>query len=365
MKKLCLFGLPLVMMALVLMACPDAAEDDGNDISINWESESGGTLSIANNTQKDMVLFLGQPSDASNLIGGVRAGAAKNFDISDDLDDFDAGGLLILRGMSRDEYEANSAGLSRAKIEYSAYAVYGPRKTWHREINPDYTGDFGYKVSNLGPYGLELRKDGPNGEAIAYLPALTNNYQLYAKTSTELTLCPVYVYYSRSTGNIRTLKPASVSEMITIVPRPDDTSNTFWFPPDGLTDFESRFQPSACITVTNQVPNQAVRFTLEGNKVLSSQEGYDVIGTDEQLTFELESTKTGEKQNIVITLFAGSLHIPVRFIGETDDPIIKNGYDYAVSINYKGSGELSDPASYAAIIIEGARQDIADEFVSP
>jgi hypothetical protein len=377
MKRLCTFGLILTVLALLLVGCDNPAgggDDDEDDVQqpgdIGWESEAGGTLTIINNTSKDMIIFQGQTPGASNILGGVKATSQKDFDVSDDVDDFDVGGYLILRGISKDEYEAHKTNLSLAKIEYSAMATYGQGKKYRAEISPNYTGDFGYKVTNSGRIGLELRKNSPDGEKIAYLPSLATNVMLYAETSNSLAIFPVYVYYTRATGRVTTLKPTSHFESVTATPRPlaNTTSlQSYYFPNDPSVTWDqirsSLTSPVAYFTVSNNVPNQGAFFTLAGGNALFAQNGYDAVGTGEQLTFELESTETGTDKYIVITLYNGTLKLPARFSGETNNPVIKNGYDYTVTISFNG-GSISDAANYTVTLTEGAKRDLSDEIVS-
>ncbi|MBD5434656.1 MAG: hypothetical protein HDR35_10265 [Treponema sp.] len=166
---------------------------ENSSASISWSNESSGTLTVLNNTNKDMILFQGQTPSVSNILGGVRATSSRTFDISDDVDDFDVGGYMILRGISKDEYEKNQQDLSAAKIEYSAMATYGNGKKFRAEISPSYSGDYYYKLTNKGRIGMELRKDSPDGEKIGYLPALATNYAIYSNSSDDLTIYPVYL----------------------------------------------------------------------------------------------------------------------------------------------------------------------------
>jgi hypothetical protein len=366
------FALPIMVWALLFVACP--LEDDpnpsaGSDTTIIWTPDPNGTLTIINNTSKDMVIFQGQTPSASNILGGVRATKSRDFDVSDDVDDFDVGGYLILRGITNDEYEANKTNLSKAKIEYSAMATYGQGKKYRAEISPNYTGDFAYKVVNSGRIGLELRKNSPDGEKIAYLPSLATNVMLYAETASALAIFPVYVYYSKSTGRVTTLKPTSHFESVTATPRPatGTTVQTYYFPNDSSVTGEqirgSLKSPVAYFNVSNNVPNQGILFTLAGGNALFAQNGYDAVGTGEQLTFELESTEAGAGKNIVITLYSGSLKLPVRFADATVNPVIKNGYDYTIEVNHKG-GSVSDAANYEVILTEDAQRDLTDDIES-
>ena len=94
-----------------------------------------------------------------------------------------------------------------------------------------------------------------------------------------------------------------------------------------------------------------------------AQNGYDAVGTGEQLTFELESTTGGTEKYIVITLYNGQIKLPARFTGEEGNPTIKNGYDYAVTVNFNG-GTVSDAANYTVTLTEGTERDLSDEIES-
>jgi hypothetical protein len=355
------------------MACPNPAGDDeegGGGNGINWQNESSGTLTVINSTSKDMVIFQGQTPSASSILGGIKAQTSKDFDVSDDVSDFDVGGYLILRGISKDEYEANRNNLSLAKVEYSAMATYGAGKKYRTEISPNYTGDFGYKVTNSGRIGLELRKNSPDGEKIGYLPSLATNVMLYAETATSLAIFPVYVYYTRSTGKITTLKPTSHFESVTATPRPLGNASSiqsYYFPNDDTVTWDqikaTLASPVAYFTVSNNVPNQGLYFTLAGGNSLYAQNGYDAVGSGEQLTFELESTENGTQKYIVISLYNGSLLLPARFSGATSNPTIKNGYDYTITIDFDG-GQINNAANYTVTLVEGAKRDISDEIES-
>lgn len=218
-----LFLLILVsLITLAFFSCSDGGDDKnegGNSAidNISWSNESAGTLKVQNDTDKDVVLFQGQTPSVSNILGGVRANSSRTFDISDDVDDFDTGGYMILRGISKSEYEKNQQDFSVAKIEYSAMVTYGSGKKFSVEINPRCFGDYYYKLANTGRIGIELRRDSPDGEKIGYLPSYTN-YTFYADSGEAITIFPVYVYYNKSTGEVFAIKSDN-SDSITVAPR--------------------------------------------------------------------------------------------------------------------------------------------------
>jgi hypothetical protein len=341
-----------------------SAADDADGIS--WTSEANGTLTVFNNAAKDMILFQGQTPAASNILGGIKASSSRVFDVSDDVDDFDVGGFLILRGIALDEYNANKTNLSRAKIEYSAMATYGQGKKYRAEISSNYIGDYGYRVTNLGRIGMELRKDSPDGEKIGFLPSLASNMPLYADNSEGFAIYPVFVYYSKSTGQVSTLKPSSQFETISVSPRPVSGSElqTYTLPEDQGATWDSikasLSSPVAYVTITNSVGNQSGRVTLSGTNRLKSQNGYDSIGSGETLTYEIKSTTDGSAQAVVVTYYNQALQIPIKDT-EGKTPVLKNGYDYSITVS--GSGQTPDGYSVTFTESESAR-DLSSDIES-
>jgi hypothetical protein len=339
----------------------------GDDTSgISWDNEGAGTLTVTNNTNKDMVIFQGQTPLSSNIMGGIRALSTKIFDVSDDVDDFNVGGFLILRGIALDEYNANKTNLGRARIEYSAMATYGQGKKYRAEISPNYIGDCGYRVNNLGRIGMELRKDSPDGEKIGYLPALASNMLLYADTTAGFAIHSVFVYYDKSTGQVTTLKSDSQFKTVSVSPRSlsDSKIQSYTFPADEGATWDSikasLSSPTAYVTITNNVANQSGRVTLAGTNRLNSQNGYDSIGSGEMLTYEIQSTNDGSPQAVVVTYYNQALQVPI-LDNDGKTPTLKNGYDYTITVS--GSGEKVD--GYTVTFKESAAaRDLSDKIES-
>jgi hypothetical protein len=376
MKKILKFSVLLLAMGLILgfIGCEEAEKDDGGkengngsgDDGIIWTNEANGTLTVINNVSKDMIIFQGQTPSINNILGGVRGLTTKTFDISDDVEDFSIGGYIILRGITKDEYEANKTNLARAKIEYSAMATYGQGKKFRTEISPNYTGDYAYRVTNIGRIGMELRKDSPDGEKIGYLPSLASNMLLYTDNTDGFAIFPVFVYYSRSSGQVTTLKPTNQFETVSVSPRPATGGQiqAYTLPADQNATWDSikatLSSPVAYVTVTNNVANQSGRVTISGTNRINSQNGYDSIGSGETLTYEISSTNAGTQQALVITYYNQVLQLPVKN-NEGNTPVLKNGYDYTVNVS--GSGQTA--AGYTVTISESANpRDLSSDIAS-
>jgi len=220
---------------------------------------------------------------------------------------------------------------------------------------------------------LELRKNSPQGEKVAYLPASSVQNMLYTQTTASMTLFPVYVFYNKTTQEVNTLYTDDLKQTITVSPRSaaDPTKIiTYVFPyndEDAWNKIVKKLKsPVAYIRVINQMDNQSVYFTTAGSRWLYSQEGYDAVAPGEDLLFEVkasdydEDTKNGgQRMNLVITYFGGIEEIYVRDEKDEENvlPLIKNGYNYEINIV---PDLKSEDSKYKAIINEVSKRDLSE-----
>ncbi|MDE7140713.1 MAG: hypothetical protein K2M90_09530 [Treponemataceae bacterium] len=333
---------------------------------IDYKSDANGTLTIRNNTTKDMVLFEGETPTKDTILGGVRAQSSRAFDVSGK-NDFAVGGWMIIKGMGASEYTANKANLTKAKVEYSTMATYHAGEYYEATINAAYTGDYCIKVSNNGKIGIELHKDSFNGEKIAYLSPYKSNQYIYFDDNKSIRLYPVYVYYSTRNHTVSTLS-GDFFESRTVVPASVTESymQTYSFPADPNTTWSQIMEnisfPTAYITVTNGVEEGA--YFKIGSAQYVAQNGQDAVG-GVPVTFEVVSTKDGEEKQITLALYNGNVSVPV-LTADGGIPTIQNGYDYSVSLTKVALGNtpaiLADPNSYKAVISDGTLRDIKSEI---
>jgi hypothetical protein len=287
-------NLPLFIFltaVILLSACPKG----GN---VYYGNERGGTLIITNDTRKDMVIFQGWTPNASTILGDIRAQTTKDFALADDVGDY-----MILRGMSRDTYEANRDNLSPAKIEYSAIVIYGAEEEYHAGFNPDYYTGAAEQITTLEPSSFS--------EPVVFFKS-----------------------YRLAGGSLLSLN----------------------YPPGStpMGDFISEFRSFASYSVINMVPNQAIYFTMK-DRTLNTQSGYDTMFSHEQFLFNVDSTESGTAKNIGVSLFTDTLTILAYFTGETAKlPHIEKDYYYTLEIRFNG-GPVSDTGSYTISFTKKSR----------
>ena len=365
------------LLALLLLAATSMSMflGCGNhyDDGINWDGDTGGTLEIFNGSNKDIIVFIGGIPDPKTFVGGIKAGKTTAFDPGKHVGEYEygVGGYTVVRGITKEQYDKNILDLSKAKVEFMAMATYRKGTTYRIQIDNAFMGDYGFRVLNRGRIGMELRKDSPEGEKVSYLPAFQQNQMVYTVNTDAVTLFPVYVFYNKKTGEVTTLKTTSLFGTITVSPRPltDETAIQTYAFPAKETSWESIVgtlkSPAAYITVRNYVMGQSVYFTISGTTRLYSQNGFNSVGSGElnPPVFEVKAADEedgGIPIKFVIQLYGGLIEVPVLFEGEETPPVIKNGYNYTVTID--GSGQ--DPFGYTAKIKEVSKRDLTQELES-
>ena len=311
-----------------------------------------------------MVIFLGNPN-INNLIGGVRSGVKKDFNISSKVNDFQVGGSTVIYGITYDEFNYHIDNLSLAKIEYSAFIIFGQGKTFEMEITNISMGNFMYRVSNTTKYGLELRKNSPDGEKVAYIPALATNVPLYASSTEPITLYSVYIMYNRVIDIVYTFIPTDIfNRSITVSPKAINSGQVSTYVFSLNTDIPvSLLAPYSYFDITNN-SNQNCTVTLSSN-ILTSESGLIMINPNSTQRYVIMGAKLPDgtyaqetTQNIILQFLGGTVSLPVRYTGDTSAPVIKIGYRYTVAVT--GSGTNVD--NYTVTLIDNGSFPI-DELI--
>ncbi|MCL2101290.1 MAG: hypothetical protein FWH22_06205, partial [Fibromonadales bacterium] len=122
--------------------------------------------------------------------------------------------------------------------------------------------------------------------------------------------------------------------------------------------------PAAYITVVHSIANQSC-YVQHGSRRLISQNGYNSIGSGENEVFEVESSDEGAQIQLRVVCYGESIQIPVLEAGETDPPIIQNGYNYSVSVIYTaGDGGIQNANNYKATLLKGEERDLSEQLES-
>ncbi|MGP1458158.1 MAG: hypothetical protein ACTTKL_02475 [Treponema sp.] len=216
MKKRALLALPaLLFAAAVVVGCTSTPKGDGsrgNTVTlkqkdISFKSEAG-SLTISNETLTDVVIFAGKV-EKNAVLGGIKAGQSRSFNLAN-LPGIPDSGSLLIRAATMSTYRGK-ARLTEADVIYTGLVVYNLKDKNDKNHISIYAGvDTNQQtciyVSNESEhYVLELQMGDPGqGEVIATLPPLQTNKRIYLAPREDgiaYDFYPRFVFVNPKTGD--------------------------------------------------------------------------------------------------------------------------------------------------------------------
>jgi len=371
MRKLRKILVILVAVGLVwgLIGCPTEENGGGeNDYDKyyggDFKNNRNGTVEVVNNTQFDMLLFTGEILSLNYIVGGVKAGSRGNLNFSAK-NDYQVGGYELLRAVRESEFHNHK---TLARVDYSAMVTYGEGRKFITDIVSTTYGAYQYTVNNRSQdYGLELRKNSPEGEKVAYLTKGEVRRIIQSTDSTMLTLYPVWVAFNNVTKTIVTFTPNDGISSRDIQPKPpgqDNAPENFPENTEVAIVFDDIKLPFATIKVRNNQSRVAV-FRI-GSGEQKPESGYVGITSGAQESYEIRPAQGTDVLNLNIYLSALSVSVPVRY---QDSPsatgvVIDNGYVYNVAFNLKQGAPNNQASSYEAWLVKGEAISTGDLLIS-
>jgi len=360
MKKILKLSMLLLVMGLIfgLVGCEE--EEDSGDIYAqyydgNYRDNRSGTVEVVNNTSHDMLLFSGATISLNYIVGGVRAYSTNTVNFSDE-PDYTVGGYKVIHAVKESEFDKYG---EQSKTDHSAMITYRDGAKFRTNIVSTTDGAYQFTVNNKNTqYALELRKNSPDGEKVAYLTRSEQRRIIKSPSNAQMTLFPVWIAYNSMTKTIVSFSPSDAGDIWEgqrdVSPRsPADDVSAYNFPDSDIDiTFPDVDFPFATVIVRNNT-GRDVNFR-NANRALSAQSGYPSIPSGFSDSFELRSD--GEGLDLNLSMQNGSMVIKVRFEDDTDAEAvtIENGYAYNVTINLKQGAAPSQAASYEAFIVKGA-----------
>jgi hypothetical protein len=369
MKKLLKISVLLLAMGLVfgLVGCDDPENEGGGDYDQyydgSFKNNRNGTTEVVNNTSSDMLLFTGEVISKNYIVGGVKAGTTNTLNFSNETD-YQVGGYKLLRAVKQREFEA--AG-DQSRVDHSALVVYGEGRKFRVDIRSTTDGDYHYTVYNRSrDYGLELRRNAPEGEKVAYLTKGEVRREIKSSTINELTLYPVWVAFNNQTKSIVTFTPSGPLSALDVQPkRENDEESPYYFPADGTSTnivFPDVQLPFATIQVRNN-GSLTANFRV-ANTIRTPESGYTGISSGSRESYEIRSS--GEGLNLNLAMAQGQIVVPVRFEDTPNEVTvtIENGYVYTVALNLVPNGDPGEQSDYRAWLVKGDAINTQDLLVS-
>jgi hypothetical protein len=371
MKKMLRFSVLLLVVGLVLgfTGCPTDDKGGGGGVydeyyDGNFRSNRNGTVEVVNNTASDMLLFEGEIIGVNYIVGGVKSGTRNTINFSTKTD-YQVGGYVLLRAVKQSEFDIHK---NQSRIDHTAMVTYGEGKKFTTNIVSTTDGAYQYTVYNRSrDYGLELRKNSPEGEKIAYLTKGEVRRVIQSPNRDELTLYPVWVAFNNVTKSIVTFTPNETLSALDIQPKqPTEDVSPYYFPLGGTTAniiFPDVNLPFATIQVRNNATLNA-NFRV-ANTVRTPESGYTGITSGARESYEIRAVGN-DSLNLNLAMSQGSIVVPVRFESDpgANGVIIENGYSYTVVLNLKNGADPALAASYEAWLSAGTKMNTSDLLIS-
>ena len=349
--KTLLWACAAVLFAAMVAGCVSTPQKQAvntvelKEKEVSFTSEDG-TLSIQNNTNKDVVVFVGKV-EKSTMIGGIKAGKTRKFDLAK-ISGIPNNGSLLVRVATIETYK-KKARITEDDVIYTGLVVYDlndPRDITHLTI---YDGiDTAqkhclYLTNNSEHFVLEVRSEVPNGEVIATLGPMQSDKRVFLNpkdTGKGYKLFPVFVYVDPKTHEKTVINVPGKEECQVMDPDPVGTHLTpviFDEPKNNNLSYSLAF-----ITIQNDtkagfefrnsrtsLPNQrGRRFTAPGRSdvyEIETGKGKDgrlytaltcVFNEYKEMTLEAYQFLPGYMYDIVLTDRDGKYEYDIREVGK-------------------------------------------------
>ncbi len=208
MKKL-IGMLAAVVAATLILGCVSTKSASAtvlNKKEVSFKSEPG-SLSISNETSKDVVVFVGKV-EKDAVLGGINANQNRTFNLSK-LQGIPESGSLLIRVATFETYKGKAV-VTEDDVIYTGLVVYNLKQADDKIALTIYKGvDTAQQtciyVSNESEnFVLELRQGNPSqGEIIATLPPLQTNKRIYLSPRDDglaYDFYPQFVFVNPKTG---------------------------------------------------------------------------------------------------------------------------------------------------------------------
>jgi hypothetical protein len=250
----------------------------------------GGTGSVTINNQAsfDVIIFAGKVAN-NTVLGGIKAGKSRTFDISK-LNLPAKNGSFLIRAASFETYRSKSYRITENDVLYAGLVVYDlndPKDKTNLNIFAGISQtqkEFIY-VSNTSKFVLELRLDNPNGEKIATLAPLQENKRVFLTPLDQgmpHQFYATYVYIDPSTNEIKSFVAKNRSERQRRIPNSEGVNPMIF---DGPKDTSDIAYLVGFVRLKNET-NESLNF-MDGTRWLPDQKGRRLVESGQFATFEL------------------------------------------------------------------------------
>jgi hypothetical protein len=302
-KKI-MIALAVIVSLLVIGGCvssndrnPVIQNDPGKgyasiDAKDLFKEGGNGSLTIDNQASFDVIIFAGKVAN-NNVLGGIKAGKSRTFDLTK-LSLPSKNGCFLIRAASYasvDSFAKKSLRITEKEVVYSGLVVYdlnNPKDKINLNIfagvnQPE--NEYIYVSNTSSKFVLELRLDNPNGEKLATLAPLQENKMVFLKPLDKgmpYSFYATYVYVDPSTNEIKSFVAKARSERQRRIPGFDSVNPMVFSGPKDTSDISYLV---GFLRMKNDT-SESLNF-MDGTTWLPDQKGRRLVESGQFATFEL------------------------------------------------------------------------------
>jgi len=312
----------------------DTSARDAARADVKWDDDAAGYLTVQNDINEDLILFAGSINNR-NILGGVRKLDSRRVDFSGKLSE--ASGTFLLRAVKESEYRSKGSSLDSDAIIFAGLVVFdkGDPRPININIQRYLGGNAVVTIQNDTNMALQIRVDRPDGPTLTTLAPFERNKKVYMDYNPRgYVFFPVYQYYDRTTGGIRSIMAQSLYDGIPALPELPGSNR------DATIDFDSRpaglFSPFATLIVTNETRRGAI--LRQGSSVLTNQRGTQMFNPGSE-TYELDLQK---QSSLTVGGLAVDLNLGAANFIRIPDYTYRAEYTYQVRIREGGEPVITE-----------------------
>jgi hypothetical protein len=288
-----------------------------------------GSLTINNQASFDVIIFAGRVTN-NNVMGGIRAGQSRTFDLST-LSLPGTSGSFLIRATSFEQYNRRNARVTEDDVVYTGLVVFDLNDTRQRTNLNIFAGisnsqDEFIWVSNTSKFVLELRVGSPNGEKMATLAPFQTNKPIplrQQQRNMPYEFYATYVYVDPQTNEIVNFAARGMEERQRRSPSADRV-NPMVFP--GPTNTSQIAYQNGFLRVKNDT-NMSFNL-MDGTTWLFDQKGMPLVESGMIMTYDLPSL-SGEAGQVYTNL---NMEFDNRRTIRIDRLDVKPGMVYDLSV---------------------------------
>jgi hypothetical protein len=330
-------GIAIALVILgTVVSCQSVQKNDGTVNLVikpaDYESDSGGLLTINNLSSTDVAVFAGK-IERGNFMGAIKAQGSRNFDLTK-LNLTDKGAFLFRVASVTAVDKKGKAGIREEDVIYTGLVAYERGRQINHDIFAkidDRSESYVY-VSNLTKYVVELRLNGSTGDKVAVLGPGERSKKLWIKQQ-ELpyTFFPTYIYVDPNSGDMDAFTDTVNLYGVDFIPMPaSQIQQVYEFKDPGQAIGGKQYNV-AFLRLTNNASDLVQLQTISAAFV-RNERGFFGTNRGDADVYQLASDQGADgREYPSLGIRRRGVDIPL-----SGSKIVKPGYEYALTIPDSG-----------------------------